>query len=153
MRVLIALAVVAAFISAAACSSGDDGSGSDNGSGLMRKGKAGDITIEATWLDAASGLALRPELQVFPLDTLVIFSVTLDARSSDLSSFSPASAASLRQNESGIVPRAWMPSKEEARHVEGILLFPRVFESGPVTLVTDLGGDKPVEMTWKEQGP
>ncbi len=150
MRILIALAAIAAFTVAAACSSGDDGVSS---SGMTRKAKVGDITMEATLMDAASGIALRPELEVFPLDTLVIFAITLDTHSTDLSNISLAAAAVLHQVGPGTVPRAWMPTKEEAHHVEGILLFSRLSESGPVTLVTDLGDDKPVEMTWESQVP
>ncbi len=82
MRVLIALAAIAAFTVAAACSSGDDGVSS---TGLTRKAKAGDITMEATLVDAAGALALKPELQVFQLDTLVIFAVSLDTHSGDVS--------------------------------------------------------------------
>ena len=149
---LAAVLVVGLALIALACSSGGSepgtGDGPAAGEDLTRTSETDGITVEARWLTEAELTDLDADLSQYPLDAFVLLELKLDAHSGDLNEIDLQDGAMLRQGQAEEPPEAWMSESDDSHHREGILVFPRQLETGPVQLVLRIGEEE-VVLLWE----
>ena len=150
---LLGPAAMAIALLAAACSSGegeerDLGGGTATGQGLTQTAEVGGVTVEATWLTADGLGGLEADVGTYPLEDFVLVEIGFTTHSGDLNEIDMGEAASLTQAGMDVRPEAWVTTDDDAHHREGVLVFPRDLEDGPVELTIDMG-DGVLALTWE----
>ena len=136
---------------ALACSSGAE-PGADTepsrGEDLTRTSEADGVTVAARWLTEAAVQDQDADLSQYPLNAFVLFALELDTHSGDLNEIDLQDGAMLRQGQAEEPPEAWMSESDDSHHREGVLVFPRQLEAGPVQLVLQIGEEE-VVLLWE----
>ena len=84
----------------------------------------------------------------YSLDDFVLVSVSLDTHSGDLGEIDIEQATSLRQGGQQVSAQTWISTSDDSHHREGVLVFPRRLEDGPVELLLKVG-DGEVSLVWE----
>jgi hypothetical protein len=134
---------------ALACSSGGGAKPNSTGTGtLSRTGEAGGVTVEATWLTEDGLGAVDADLAQYSLNEFVLFKVSLDTHSGDLSKLDLKSTASLKQSGADMPAEAWVDLNNDSHHRSGVLVFPRDLQEGPAELALNVKNDELV-LAWE----
>ena len=131
---------------ALACSSDGGEPGGDEG--LSRSAEAGGITVDGTWLTAATLDGIETDLSAYPLDEFVLVEIAFTTHSGDLNEIDMEAASALKQGDASGTPEAWVSEDDDSHHREGVLVFRRAQTDGPVELTVDLG-DEEVALLWE----
>lgn len=145
-RVWLALALSLAVL-ALACSSG--GAAKPNSAEtLSRTDEADGVTVEATWLTEDDLGAVEADLAQYSLNEFVLFKVSLDTHSGDLSKLDLKSTALLKQSGADVQAEAWVDLENDSHHRSGVLVFPRDLQDGRVELALNVKDDELV-LAWE----
>ncbi len=112
-----------------------------------REGEAGGVTVEATWLTEDGLGAVDADLAQHSLNEFVLFKVSLDTHSGDLSKLDVKSTASLKQSGADVQAEAWVNLNNDSHHRSGVLVFPRDLQAGRVELALNVKNDELV-LAW-----
>jgi hypothetical protein len=154
-RILSIIAVptpILVGILAVACSSGTDTEESspsnDAGGQLTQTAEAGGVTVDATWLTAATLTDLDADLSAYPLDRFVAVEIAFTTHSGDLSKIAMEEAATLQAGTETIRPEAWVSVSDDSHHRKGVVIFERTARSGAAELVVELQDGQKVSLRW-----
>jgi hypothetical protein len=150
-RTGLILAILAVVAIAAACtSSGANESGpsgvSPSQDQAVQSGSAGNVAVEASWLplgDAPAGV----DLSLYPADRFRLLQVKLDTHSGDLRAIDVQASTELRRAAETEKPVAWASGNDDSHHRQGVLVFAKGADAGPVQLVIKLP-DGEVSLSW-----
>jgi len=138
---------------AAGCSSASDAGQTDvpgdAGAELTQTAEAGGVTIDATWLTADSLPDVDADLSAYPLDEFAAIEVAFTTHSGDLNEIAMDEAASLRTGTETVAPAAWLSVSDDSHHREGVLVFERQGEAGPVELALEIADGEAVSLEWQ----
>ena len=144
--------VAAVALGGAACSSGggsrETGAGPTDAAPVTQSVEVDGVTVEVTWLTLGDVVEVDADLSAYPPDRFALLDVKLDTHSGDLMSIDMEQAATLKQGETQLQPEAWMSVSDDSHHREGVLVFPRRLDDGPVELTIQMD-DEELVVLWE----
>ena len=147
------LILIATGFLAAACSSGSDtpqgGASKDAGDQLTQTAETGGVTVDATWLTAASLGDVDADLSDYPIDRFAAVEIAFTTHSGDLNKIGMEDAATLRVGTEMARPETWLSVSDDSHHRQGVLVFERNAQPGSIELLLDLQDSGTVSLRWQ----
>jgi hypothetical protein len=150
---LLAAGVVAAGVAVLAVAEARDSSGSApiSETAIEQRNDAGGVAVRAIYVTAGHLTSLQSSATVpVDLDRQAAIHLVLDAHQGDLRTFAYAENATVSAAEARASSSRWFVLKDDAHHLEGLLVFDLPSRGDPLRLtLRDLGGVAERTFLWQ----